>query len=186
MPNISATYGWPRAVKSSEGALWFATDSGVVTVDLAGRIADASLPPVLIEEVLVNGQPFSIPLSNAPAKIPGFGLPAHFPSAVRSLDIHFTALDLSAPEKIRFRHRLDGSDSDWVVDSDLNRREVHYPLLAYGPYTFHVQAGYEGQAWFENEASFQFLIPTPFWRTQWAVALYVAAGFRFLRARWPA
>lgn len=182
VPNVTAQYGWPRAVKSSEGALWFAVDGGIVTVDLAGRVADESPPPVLIEEVLVNGQPFSFPLSNAPAKLPGFGLPARFPSAVRSLDIHFTALDLSAPEKVRFRHRLDGSDSDWVVDNDLTRREVHYPLLAYGPYTFHVQVSYADQAWFENEASFRFLIPTPFWRTQWAVALYIFTGLIFAGA----
>jgi signal transduction histidine kinase len=127
----------------------------------------------LIEEVQVNGQSFSTSLSNAPAR---------FPSAVRSLDIHFTALDLSAPEKVRFRHRLDGSDSDWVVDNDLNRREVHYPLLAYGAYTFHVQAGYSDQAWLENEASFRFLIPTPFWRTQWAVAIYIFLGLIFAGA----
>jgi len=173
-PSVSAPYGWPRAVQSSEGALWFATDSGIVTVDLAGRVADASPPPVFIEEIFVNGQLLSQAHSNTPAKTPD--LPARFPSDVRSLDIHFTALDLSAPEKIRFRHRLDGSDSDWVVDNDLTPRNARYPLLAYGLYTFHVQAGYADQAWFENEASFQFLIPTPLWRTQWAVALYVFAG----------
>jgi signal transduction histidine kinase/ligand-binding sensor domain-containing protein len=180
VPSVSAPYGWPRAVKSFDGALWFATDSGIVTVGAANRVTDASPPPVLIEEVLVNGQELSHSFSNAPAKSPS--LPARFPSDVRSLDIHFTALDLSAPEKIRFRHRLDGSDSDWVVDNDLTPRQVRFGHLAYGPYTFHVQAGYADQPWFEKEASFHFVIPTPLWRTQWAITIYVIAGLIFAGA----
>jgi signal transduction histidine kinase len=134
----------------------------------------AAPPPVLIEEISVNGQ--SLPRGNGqPATDGKSGLPARFPSNVRSLDIHFTALDFSAPEKMRFRHRLEGSDSDWVLDGDL-AREVHYPLLAYGPYTFRVQAGSADQEWFNNEATFRFIIPTPLWRTQWALTAYLIAG----------
>jgi signal transduction histidine kinase/ligand-binding sensor domain-containing protein len=171
---VSAAYGWPRAVRSPAGALWFATDGGILTVDSGSSVVDTAPPPVLIEEISVNGQL----LPRAPEKALANGksdLTAHFPSTVRSLDIHFTALDLSAPEKIRFRHRLEGSDSDWVVDGDLTR-EVHYPLLAYGPYTFRVQAGSADQEWFDSEATFRFVIPTPIWRTQWALTAYVIGG----------
>ncbi len=173
-PNVSTSYGWPRAFKSPAGALWFAIDSGVVTVNSAGPVVNAAPPPVLIEQISVNGQPLPRPPQKAsPAE--KANLPTRFPSKVRSLDIHFTALDLSAPEKIRFRHRLEGSDSDWVMDGELTR-EVHYPLLAYGPYTFHVQAGNADQEWFDDEATFHFIIPTPIWRTQWALAAYIIAG----------
>ena len=137
-------------------------------------MVDTISPKVLIEEISVNGRALPrTPQKTAPAD--KASLPARFPSNVRSLDIHFTALDLSAPEKIRFRHRLEGSDSDWVMDADLTR-EVHYPLLAYGPYTFRVQAGSADQEWFDNEATFRFIIPTPIWRTQWALAVYVMTG----------
>jgi signal transduction histidine kinase/ligand-binding sensor domain-containing protein len=172
--DVSRSYGWPRAVRSSAGALWFATDSGIVTVNSASPVADSTPPPVFIEEISVNGKTWPrVPQPISPtAKA---NLPARFPSKVRSLDIHFTALDLSAPEKIRFRHRLEGSDSDWVMDGELTR-EVHYPLLAYGPYTFHVQAGSADQEWFGNEATFNFIIPTPLWRTQWAFAVYIITG----------
>jgi signal transduction histidine kinase/ligand-binding sensor domain-containing protein len=174
VPATPAAYGWPRAARSSAGALWFATGSGIVTVDSGSSLVKTAPPPVLIEEISVNGQPWPRAPENVPVTGKS-GLPARFPSNVRSLDIHFTALDLSAPEKIRFRHRLEGSDSDWVLDGDLTR-EVHYPLLAYGPYTFHVQAGSADQEWFDNEATFRFIIPTPIWRTQWALAAYVIGG----------
>lgn len=173
-PNATAPYGWPRTVKSDSGALWFATDSGIVKVDSGSPAIDASPPPVLIEDISVNGQ-LRFPALEKSSPNAKANLPDRFPSKVRSLDIHFTALDLSAPEKIRFRHRLEGSDSDWVTDGDLTR-EVHYPLLANGAYTFRVQAGNADQEWFPTEASFRFIIPTPVWRAPWALAAYAVAG----------
>lgn len=167
-------YGWPRAMKSPDGSLWFAMDSGVVTVDLTGTLVDVSPPPVLIEDIAVNKEPLPRAQSTS-----GGGrsanAPVRLPSNLSSLDINFTALDLSAPEKIRFRHRLDGFDLDWVADND-STRNANYGRLPYGTYTFRVQAGGADQRWFDNEASFHFIIPTPLWRTSWALATYSLAA----------
>lgn len=173
--NTPTSYGWPRALTSPDGTLWFATDSGVVTVDLAAPIMDAAPPPVLIEDISVNGRSLPRALIKTSSNTNSAAQPTRLSSDVRSLDIHFTALDLSAPEKIRFRHRLDGSDSDWVLDNDQSR-DVHYERLPYGPHMFRVQAGNADQSWFENSASFNFVIPTPMWRTPWAITAYVVFG----------
>src|ERR1041384_5859846 len=53
----------------------------------------------------------------------GGALPVWVHGEVRSMDIHFTALSFSAPEKIRFRHKLEGSDSDWVDDGNTRSEE---------------------------------------------------------------
>jgi signal transduction histidine kinase len=101
------------------------------------------------------------------------GKPVRLPSDLRSLDLQFTALNFSEPEKIHFRHRLDGSDPDWVESGP--DRSVHYGRLLYGNYTFRVQAGSAG-VWDKNEAAFSFVIPTPWWRTAWALTIYVLAA----------
>lgn len=173
IPSTLPTQGWPRALNAPDGTLWFAMDSGIVAIDLNSTTTDsAPPPPVLIEDILANNRPLPRGLLKAfstPTKTP-----ARFSSDVRSLDVHFTALDLSAPEKIRFRHRLEGSDQDWVVDNGLTR-EVHYPRLPYGNYIFRVQAGDADQTWFDNTASFAFVVPTPLWRAPWALTLYALA-----------
>jgi ligand-binding sensor domain-containing protein/signal transduction histidine kinase len=179
LPNVATSYGWPRTLKSPDGKLWFAMDSGIVTVDLARPVSDVAAPPVLIEEIAVNGRVLPPALTHASPFAKGPISPVRLPSDVRSLEIHFTALDLSAPEKVRFRYRLEGAGSDWVLDNDLTRY-VRYLSLPYGPYTFQVEAGRGDQTWFDNGASFQFLIPTPIWRTQWAVAAYIVAGLIFV------
>src|SRR5262249_39740891 len=153
---------------SPDGTLWFGTDGGVVTLDLLGSMPNSTAPPVLIEEIAVNGKPWPqlcLTLPSGAAK--SADDPVRLPSALRSLDIQFTALDLSASDKIRFRHRLDGSDPDWVVDGEATRN-VHYGRLPYGVYTFRVQAGDAERRWFNNRAAFHFLIPTPLWRAPWA------------------
>ncbi len=167
--NVSA-YGWPRAVKSPAGKLWFGMDNGVVTLEPRRLVFDQSPPPVLIEGITVNGRALPYDeLVPAPLATNHVHAPVRLSSDLRSLDFQFTALNFSAPEKIRFRHRLEGFDPDWV-DGGTDRR-VPYGRLNYGHYTFRVQAG-NAETWFTNGAAFDFLIPTPLWRTDWAIAIY--------------
>ncbi len=167
-------FGWPRALKSPDERLWFAMDNCVVMLDLRNPFGEQRSPPVLIEDIALtrsSGQEHPIqldPQRNSAGTRPQIQLPAD----LQSLEIHFTALNFSAPEKTRFRHRLDGFDPDWVVDGE-GVRSVHYGRLAYGNYTFRVQAGSSEGVWHPDEASFGFAIPTPLWRRNWAIAAYV-------------
>jgi len=104
----------------------------------------------------------------------------HLPSDLRSLDIQFTALSFTTPEKIRFRYRLDGFDSDWVKAG--TQRSVHYGRLLYGNYTFHVQAGTVNDAWSGYGSSFDFLISPPIWRAKWALGSYGLAAMGLVAA----
>ncbi|MDB6018093.1 MAG: Histidine kinase [Pedosphaera sp.] len=168
-------YGWPQALKAPDGKLWFGMASAVVSLDLRAPMDDWAAPPVLIEEVVVNEQLLPrAPAGTSPAASGKTEPPVRLSSDLRSLEIQFTALNLSTPEKVRFRHRLEGFDPGWVVDNDAGRK-VHYGRLPYGTYTFHVQAGTADESWFEPGASFHFLVPTPAWRTAWALVLYVLA-----------
>ncbi len=167
--DTAASYGWPRVVKSVQGKLWFGMSSGVVVFDTRGAVNDSTPPPVVIEQISVDGQPF-VPAKESRALAKEPNAPTRLVANLRSLEIEFTALNLSAPEKTRFRYRLDGFDPDWVNGGA--GRSVHYGQLPFGTYTFRVQAGATDQAWYANEASFRFLIPTPLWRTNWALAVY--------------
>lgn len=167
------TYGWPQAAKSPDGKLWFGLANAVVTLDLRAPMASLTMPPVLIEQVAVNEDIIPHTATKAtPTAVKNNVTSVRLPSDCRSLEIRFTALNLSAPEKIRFRHRLDGFDQDWVVDNDPERK-VHYGRLPFGSYTFQVQAGSADESWFEPGAVIHFLVPTPIWRTPLALAFYV-------------
>ena len=87
------------------------------------------------------------------------------PPNVANLQINYTALDLSTPERVRFRYKLDGVDSDWL-DAQ-TRRQAYYTKLPPGRHTFHVIACNGDGVWNETGATLSFFIAPAFYQTVW-------------------
>ena len=137
----------PAGLKTTSGQLWFPTLKGVVVVDPRVRVSKLPLPTVLLEEILVDGVPNPISPVARPGTSAGgeSGGSAGLKDDVLRLgpgkhrvDFHYTALSFDAPERIRFRYRLEGMDSDWVEAG--NRRVAFYSYVPQGSYQFHVIA----------------------------------------------
>jgi ligand-binding sensor domain-containing protein/signal transduction histidine kinase len=179
-PDRAATPGWPRAVRTAEGRLWFATSGGLVGMDTHGWEAEKPAPQVHLEGVYVNNKLVRLPSEKSSTAASGSSARIKFSADLRTLEFQITALSFEAPEKIRFRHKLDGFDADWV-ETGLERR-VRYRGLPSAAYNFHATACNAEGVWNDQGVSLAFLIPTPLWRAPWALALYglaavtVAAG----------
>jgi signal transduction histidine kinase len=165
----SQNVGWPRAVRSREGRLWFATVSGLVGLDTQGWEAEKPAPQVHVEAVYVNNE-----LMPGPGASNGGAGVMTLSAGLHSLEFQVAALSFEAPEKMRFRHKLDGFDADWVETGP--ERRVPYGRLPPGTYTFHVTARNAEGVWNEQGASLAFVIPTPLWRAPWALVLYGMTG----------
>jgi len=85
------------------------------------------------------------------------------PPKVRDLRIDYTALSLAAPEKVRFRFRLEGQNADWT--DVINERTVHYSNLAPGDYRFHVAAANNNGVWNERGDVLEFSIAPAYYQT---------------------
>src|SRR5262249_37878026 len=99
------------------------------------------------------------------------------------LQISYTTVALTAPNKIRFRYRLEGVDTNWVDAG--TRRQAFYTNLSPRPYRFRVEASAEDGPWLASTADWDFVIEPAFYQTTWfygasfaAVALVVAAAWR--------
>jgi ligand-binding sensor domain-containing protein/signal transduction histidine kinase len=167
--NRVATVGWPRAIRSAEGRLWFATTSGLVGIDPHGWAGDKPPPQVHLEALLVDNRAFHEPLPERTRSAQPTRL-LKLPASPSALEFQFTALSFEAPEKIRFRHKLDRYDADWIDTGP--ERSVKYGRLPSGDYEFHVTACNAEGIWNPTGTSLSFVIPTPLWRTPWALALY--------------
>jgi signal transduction histidine kinase len=88
------------------------------------------------------------------------------------LEIHYTANSLVAPERVRFKYRLEGYDAEWFWD-DQNRRVAFYTNLRPGDYTFHVTACNSHGVWNEQGDQFSFYVAPHFYET-WL--FYIACG----------
>lgn len=129
---IYNTYYSPAVTSTADGLLPFATLGGLALFDPA-RLASQPLPPRAIVE-LVSADGIDYPVAAAVA----------LPPLVRDLRFDYTAPALSRPDKVRFRYRLEGVDSDWQDAG--NRRQAFYRDLPPGEYRFAVEATNESGA----------------------------------------
>lgn len=177
VPNCA---GGIRAWSTTDGYLWFATTEGIFSVDSRRSEIEPPAFPVYIESAAINGGPAKLLLQG---QLWSSGLTNDIFSApvdLRSLEIHFTALTFSPGEEPQFRHKLEGSDSDWVPDGAA--RSFRYTQLHRGSYRFRVSARIGDGPWIESSNAFSFIIPTPFYFQSWAIALYVIVAIALVSA----
>jgi PAS domain S-box-containing protein len=155
----------PRVGKTADGRLWFLPFDGVSVIDPRHLPVNKLPPPVHIEEIVADGKTYDAARDSR--------LPPH----VHNLEIHYTALSLVAPEKVRFRIKLEGQE-DW---RELADRHENYTNLGPGNYRFRVIASNNSGVWNEEGAVLDFAIAPAYWQTNWFRALCAAA---FLALLW--
>lgn len=163
----------PRVCQDRDGRMWFATLKGVAVIDPASMPLNTYPPPVVLEEVRVNGivQDPDGPQQGAPPQSSGAASAKldqegrrQFPPGSRGIEIHYTANTFVAPEKVRFRYRLEGVHSDWVDAG--GRRQAVFDQLAPGHYRFEVTACNNDGVWSEQGAVLAFAVLPFFWQTR--------------------
>ncbi len=141
----------PAVTKDRDGKLWFATYDGVGVIDPRRIPFNPLMPPVHIEQVVADRTAY-----DTSSRL-------RLPPLVRDLRIDYTAISLVAPEKVRFRYKLEGRDQDWV-DAE-NRRQAFYTDLPPGQYRFRVSASNNDGVWNESGDAWQFAIAPAFYQT---------------------
>jgi signal transduction histidine kinase len=155
---------FPAGLKTKDAKLWFPTAKGLVMADPSQmkQKANPLPPPVYIEEVLADGKSImTAPLfrgvgETAPA-------PLVLAKGARRLELKFSALSLTAPEQVRFKHRLEGLDPEWT-EADTIRSAV-YPSVPPGRYQFQVIACNNDGVWNEKGAALAFTVLPAWWQS---------------------
>jgi len=142
----------PACWRARDGKLWFTTvRGGVVWVNPNELNARSTAPPVLIEEVRVDGELADVagPIIVSPGR--------------KQLDFRYTALSFDGGDKARFRYRVDGWDNDWVDCGTL--RTLQLRNLPPRSYRFHVIACNSQGVWNLTGASVAFVVRPHFYQT---------------------
>ncbi|MEK7676899.1 MAG: two-component regulator propeller domain-containing protein [Verrucomicrobiota bacterium] len=151
----------PAGWKSRDSKLWFPTVNGLVMINPENIARNTQPPPVVIEQVIAGGQKIDL---RGPVRLaPG----------AREFRFHYTALSFLAPEKVRFKYKLEGLDDDWV-EAD-TRRVAYYNKIPPGNYQFQVTACNNDGVWNMAGASLAFSLAPHFYQTYWFYALCGAA-----------
>lgn len=158
LPTLQFSDGFqPAGCKTADGYLWFPTVRGLVKVNPNNVRTNLVPPPVTVEEVRVDGRIVTNWLeAGARLRIaPGW----------RRLDVEYTGLSFVAPERVRFKYKLEGLDKEWIEVG--TKRSVSFNYLPPGNYVFRVIACNNDGVWNERGAGVSLLVLPFFWQTGW-------------------
>lgn len=179
----------PGAARLPSGLLCFTTVRGIVVVDPAQQQLSLRPPPVLIEQVTLDGTALAPHPPPAGEDDPEEYLPrVELPPGSVNLELAYTAPSFTAPNRVRFRYRMEPLDATW--QDAQGRRAAYYMRLPPGRYTFRVSACNPDGIWNETGAALAVIVHPYFWQTWWflvglgvAVVAGIGAGVRFATQR---
>jgi ligand-binding sensor domain-containing protein/signal transduction histidine kinase len=154
--------GQPVIGRSADGRLWFPNMRGLAVFhpeSISVRSA-APAPAALIESFVVDDVESSWS-PNGQSRVP---------SSARRFEFRYTAPDLTSPQALRFRYRLEGMETDWVEAR--TRRTAYYSKLPPGDYRFRVMAGGADGQWRESPAPLSFRVVPRLWELRGLQVLF--------------
>jgi ligand-binding sensor domain-containing protein/signal transduction histidine kinase len=159
----------PNGWRARDGRLWFPTTRGVVVVDPSHLSFNHRPPSSRIEELVADDVALDL------------ALPVRLQPDTHRLEIRYTAPNLTSPERMLFRYRLEGFDRQWIAGGI--SRVADYTNLSPGHYIFHVSASVESGNWNGQEATLAFDLLPEFYQTWWFRAF---CGLAVIAAAWAA
>ncbi len=165
--NTNAVY------KDRDGILWFGTTNGAVKYGPSLHISSVFENKVtittlkLLNESVEMEQGLSLPYKKYNARF------------------EFVAVSFSRPEKIQYKYKLEGYDSEWSEPS--NTPHVDYQKLEEGDYRFMVLASNADGVWGTTPEVFEFSIAKPLIKRWWflsgAFIVITFSVYLFIRYR---
>ena len=157
----------PRAAVAADGKLWFANGTDLQFVDPKHQWHNSVPPPVQVRSLTADGRLYD------PHSL------IRLPPLTRDVRIDFTALSFVAPQRVSFRYRLSGWDTDWQ-DSG-GRRQSFYTNLRPGRYRFSVIAANDDGLWNKTGDSLEFELEPAYYQTWWFRLLCALAALGLLQ-----
>lgn len=159
---ITGDCNYNAVLKQSNGIVLTGTTDGLVMYDHTKEKANKYPPKLNITNILFSDEPVD------------YNQPIHLPYKIYKLNIDFVGLSYRNPQGVSYQYKLDGYDLEW---SDItNNRQVYYPRIEDGNYTFILKACNADGFCVENPLEIKISIKPPFWKTWWFITLSILIG----------
>lgn len=167
--NINAVH------RDKEGNVWFGTTAGLMLHEGPFGLQDRTqiAPKIQLTDVRLNLNPTDWEeMKFAIDSLSGIPQDLELPFSKNHLTFHFTGIDHSYPEDVRYRYKLESFDEDWQPLTDVDF--ATYSNIPTGDFTFRVQSINKAGVW-SDERKFSFTIKPPFYATWWFITLVILA-----------
>ena len=144
-------------VRTSRGELLFGSPEGLLMLRPELLRTWSYQPPVIVSMVSIDDSELA-----GATTLKQLALNAE----QRNVRLEFAALDFSAPQKLRYRYRLDGFDNDWVT-VNAEERVAIYTGLPPGNYQLRIQGSNRSGAWSPAELRLPLTVAPAYYQTWW-------------------
>jgi len=166
--------------KFPSGEMAFGGTDGYTVLDPGAVAADDFSPAAMLTGISINNAPSDFGNAGSPLRQYANSLDALVLDHKENfLTFEFAAPEYNMPEKLQYRYRLKGLDSDWVPAGTAGT--AAYTSIPPGEYVLELNASNTAGVWSPKIKRLRILITPPFWRTWWflgsGLALLVTAGY---------
>jgi len=140
-------------VLDNRGNVWFSVNQGISVLHPSAFAGPGSPITIRIDGILVDG------------KFAATADQVRIASGGHRLTFQYAGVNVSNPDGIRYRYRLNESDSGWSEPTSL--REIDFTNLLPGRYQFQVAASNPDGVWNPHEAAIAFEIEPSMIQTRW-------------------
>jgi signal transduction histidine kinase/ligand-binding sensor domain-containing protein len=153
----------PSLAFTRDGKLWAPTAKGLAMFDLRRMQVTNAKPSIYLTDVTIGRNTERV------------NREVVLPPGTNHFEIHFAAIEISAPEKIRMQYRLEGVDSEWL-DAPANPVAI-YSRIPVGTRALRIRACNRNGVWDRQGVVFSVTQQPYFYQTRWFIAAMVALGF---------
>jgi signal transduction histidine kinase/ligand-binding sensor domain-containing protein len=175
--NLLGLYAAEGSCQTPSGEMVFSSSKGV-TAFYPDRISENRyVPPVALTDFLLFNRPVHQG-RESPLSRPIWATDSLTLTPRQSIfTLEFAALSYVAPERNRYRYRLEGLETQWN-EVESGRRSATYTNLDAGKYLFRVQGSNNDGVWNSKGVALAITVLPPWWGTWWfrSIATLLAVG----------
>ncbi|MCK4677653.1 MAG: SpoIIE family protein phosphatase [Bacteroidales bacterium] len=168
----SMTFNFNSALLDSKNRIWWGSRKSLTMLDMNNFKIPSESPAIHLNRIEINEEfadyrhlkdSASIEMKfDSVARFYNYPLNLKLPYNRNHLTFHFSAIDWSAPHKIKYSYKMEGSNDNWSLPT--TETTADYRNMPYGTFTFKVRAIGAAQKW-SDTFEYTFTIRPPWWFT---------------------
>lgn len=175
--------------KNSKGEVFFGGTHGLTYFEPEDIIEHKIALKPVFTELKVNNQTVEVGVEYGTNLILNKSIShtsqIELPYDQNKLEIHFSALDFVSRGSNHYEYKLENSDDEWTYLGD--RRFIVFSDLKQGDYILKVRGSNRHNIWSEEIAELKIKIRPPFWKTWYALLIYIFVAISIISViRWNA
>lgn len=153
-------------IVDSSGRIWIGTNRGVSIYEEVFDSYNSWNPPPKLRLLYIEADDRKIP--------PDRSIKLSY--STRSIVFHFRGISFSDETALRFKHKLEGFNSDWSKEQFHYYQQVEYTNLKPGTYRFYLKVRNALGVWSDVVKSSAIVVLEPFYNSWWFLLLVVLSS----------